>query len=247
MQAAADLVKEKGPEFAKEQIETVLLDDDLAIVIRRIYANVGIKTGKRVLREIKQSAVETKVGDSVDERWTRQILEFFKLYLLTKAVMPITQETRRRIIEIIDKGISEGWSVDKMAFELETDSFTLVRARLITRTEILKAQFYGEKLGESESEWETVSQWIAAKDHRTRHSHRNIDGEVVKSGNKFAVDRYRGKVKVGTDMMEGPGDPNASAENVIQCRCTRAVTAARDEHGRLIKKVGGKRNIFTFT
>jgi hypothetical protein len=105
------------------------------------------------------------------------------------------------------------------------------------RTENTLASFYGLKLAAEKSEYETGKEWISASDHRTRHGHRRVDGEVVDEEGRFAVGVYTKKgILLRTEMMFGPGDPEASAENVINCRCTTALVPMRDERGRLIPK-----------
>jgi uncharacterized protein with gpF-like domain len=107
---------------------------------------------------------------------------------------------------------------------------------MIVRTESLKAMQYGQRTAQTNSRWQTQSEWIAATDHRTRHSHRDVDGDKVDEGDRFKVAIFRGKIQMGFDMMLGPGDPHASAGNVINCRCTLATTAKRDRNGRLVAK-----------
>lgn len=51
-------------------------------------------------------------------------------------------------------------------------------------------------------------EWLATLDMRTRHSHRNLDGEVVDVDEKFS------------NGLEYPGDPSGSASEVYNCRCT---------------------------
>lgn len=54
-------------------------------------------------------------------------------------------------------------------------------------------------------------QWMATLDMRTRHSHRQLDGQRVPVGGKFKVDGIE---------LEYPGDPTAPGEYVYNCRCT---------------------------
>ena len=54
-------------------------------------------------------------------------------------------------------------------------------------------------------------EWLASIDERTREAHAEADGQVVNTHEAFMVDG---------EEMEYPGDPGASAENVINCRCT---------------------------
>lgn len=210
--------------------DTVVIDGTMAY-IQGIYNRVGVFYARKTLREINASAREQKQF-GLDQEWIDAIIEYFRLYLLNKAVLPITDTTKADILAVLEKGVQEGWGVDRMAYELDRSDLPLKRARVIVRTELLKAQFEGRRLGADESEWETNKRWIAADDDRTRNSHRLMDDKIIRSDQKFAVPRRKG----GFDMMEGPGDPEASAENVIQCRCTLVYRAARDENGRLIRK-----------
>ena len=97
---------------------------------------------------------------------------------------------------------------------------------MIVRTETAKAAWHGRKMGRDKAPYKTTKEWIAANDHRTRHSHRLIDGTVIPESGRYSVPVYKriGKVdmQIGMDMMEGPGDPKAHKENVINCRCTEA-------------------------
>lgn len=240
--AAADMLREKGIDFLKHHIDTVVTIDSLVPVMRTIYQVVGLYYANRTMREINKSAkAAEKKGFGFDLKWIKDILNFFRLYLLTKAVLPITETTKARIMEVLTEGEQSGWGIDKMAFKIENDSMTVARARLIARTETLKAQFNGQNLAMSDSIWESDKLWIATDDGRTRHSHLDVDGEVKSEQARFAVPIYTSKgIRIGVDLMEGPGDPDASAANVCNCRCTLSVTARRDPNGRLIRKPTGR-------
>lgn len=51
-------------------------------------------------------------------------------------------------------------------------------------------------------------EWMATLDSRTRDSHRMVDGEIVEVGKKFS------------NGCRFPGDPEAPAREVYNCRCT---------------------------
>jgi len=59
--------------------------------------------------------------------------------------------------------------------------------------------------------------WITMHDDRVRTSHREVDGVTVGINDKFVVAGYR---------MELPGDPAAPPDQIINCRCVIAVSAA---------------------
>lgn len=228
------VLKKRGKDAALRSLETVLLNEEIAATIKQMYVQVGITTGNLTLREINKSASKvTKArGFGFDARWQSSILQYFREYLLDSAVVPITETTKEQIRTLLEEAELNGWSIDKIVYELQSSAITDARARLIVRTELNKATFFGRKLGEEESEWETNKEWIAANDHRTRHSHRAVDGVVIDEEQNFQVATPKG----GSEPMEGPGDPKASAANVCNCRCSCATVAARDANGRLIPK-----------
>jgi len=55
---------------------------------------------------------------------------------------------------------------------------------------------------------EMQKQWMATHDGRTRHSHRDIDGETIPIEEEF-----------GNGLMF-PADPDGPPEEVYNCRCT---------------------------
>lgn len=227
--AAAAMVRSGQIQRLRDQSDII---PGLGAEIQKLYNTVGVFYANQTLREINRQAREVKAGFGLNQEWIDLIKEYFRLYLLNKAVLPISTTTFDDITTIINKGYQEGWGFDRMAFEIESSDMPVWRARMIVRTETLKAQNYGQQLGEEESEWETTKQWVAAEDARTRHSHRDVDGVTVKSSEKFLVKKRKG----GYDYMTGPGDPEASAENVINCRCRTVIAPLRDDRGRLVRK-----------
>ena len=229
-----EILKTKGEEGAKRWLHKQIMTDGLMDVIMNMYKVIGVYFANSTLTEIRQSAKgaeEKRFG--FNDEWVNAIINYFKAHLLDM-VFNIAETTKQRIFDLLIKANTEGWGVDKIAMELESPEMTLIRSRLIVRTESVKAMRYGNDLAEKKSIWVTDKVWIAAHDHRTRHSHRDIDGAIARG--KFKVERFRGNILVGYDMMDGPGDKDASIENLANCRCTDARRAARDERGRLIRK-----------
>jgi uncharacterized protein with gpF-like domain len=80
---------------------------------------------------------------------------------------------------------------------------------------------------------DVMHEWVATIEGRTRHEHRQLDGQIVGTDESFEVNGYE---------IEFPGDPRAAAEMVYNCRCRmRSVLAAldpsvyqrRDKYGKL--------------
>lgn len=252
------VLRSKGIEAAVASLDVIEINTHLAKPIRDIYKTVGLYFANKTIHDLRQSerkgmmilmpAIPVNAFDTLpevkgsfgfNEEFLAEILSFFNKYLLNKAVLPISETTKNQILSIISEGVQNGWGSDRIAMALESPELLLWRARLIVRTESNKAMNYGQRLGESKSEWESEKTWIAANDHRTRHSHRLVDDLTIDFEGRFLVPIYKsGKIRIqtGVDLMTGPGDVQASAGNVCNCRCTLAFSAKRDDNGRLIRK-----------
>ena len=60
-------------------------------------------------------------------------------------------------------------------------------------------------------------EWISTLDDRTRESHLQMDGVIADIDSTFEVENL---TDGGIDNMLYPLDPNGSAGNVVNCRCT---------------------------
>jgi len=212
---------------------SVAENDQIGPVIQDMHKEAGLYFGKKTYYEIRRSAKKKieKAGFGLSDEWLKAIVDFFKneYFALVKV---ISDTTRAQLLKVLSQAAEEGWSNDETVKELKNPEIVAWRARLITRTELNKGAFAGRKIAADDSEWECEKEWVSAHDHRVRHSHRAVDGDVVDTDGKFAVSTPNG----GTDYMEGPGDPSASAANLCNCRCVSSARAKRDENGRLIPK-----------
>lgn len=208
-------------------------NEEIGPVIEQMHKDAGLYFGKKTYYEIRRSARRRieKAGFGLSEEWLAALIAFFRDENF-ELVKDISETTREQIFRVLSRAAEEGLSNDDIVKQLQAPKINAARARLIARTELNKGAFAGRKIAMDDSEWETEKEWIAANDHRTRHSHRAVDGDVIDVDGKFAVPTPKG----GTDYMEGPGDPTASAANVCNCRCSSATRAKRDENGRLIPK-----------
>jgi hypothetical protein len=113
------------------------------------------------------------------------------------------------------------------------------RAQRIARTEVNRAANVGHSIGAQSLPYEVNKKWIAAKDHRTRHAHRLVNGHTAEEHGTFKVPVYKGNKPTGTyaDMLF-PGDPNAPASLTINCRCRVIYEPKRAEDGALLSRTG---------
>lgn len=230
-------VRAVGMDYAVSKLQTTLLNEDIGPVIQQLYRIGAITNANNVYRTLKKAEPQLKfVGFGFNDVWTQDVNRYFQLHLLEKAVVPISETTKKQILAAIQKGTTEGWSVDQILKELETSDITRNRARMIVRTESVRATNFGGMLGAYESKYVMEKVWVSAHDVRVRgtrpedeFSHRSLD--------KLQVDLLEAfhDTRNGEPIMF-PGDPNASAGNTINCRCTLGFVPKKDKDGRLIRK-----------
>jgi SPP1 gp7 family putative phage head morphogenesis protein len=129
----------------------------------------------------------------------------------------VTQTTYDQIVAAMAEGVSAGEGIPEIA-ERVRHVFSVAssaRATVIARTEVISAYNGGQVLAAAQLPEDVVAgqEWIATRDARTRESHLEADGQVVRIGAPFSV---------GGDSLAYPGDPGGRAGNTIQCRCTVA-------------------------
>lgn len=120
---------------------------------------------------------------------------------------------RGQIQSVTMQSILQGESIPKMARRIaremgETNYKSTVR---YARTAMTGAQNAGriDAYHRAESMGiELEQEWLATLDGRTRDSHRHMDGEHVKVGEKFS------------NGCRFPGDPNGPGWEIWNCRCT---------------------------
>lgn len=121
----------------------------------------------------------------------------------------------RQIREEITQGLIQGKSFQDTARSLKNRmEIGGGKALTIVRTETKKARGIAKQSTQEEALEMGVKikkQWLGTIDDKTRDSHASIDGTTIDLDEQFDVDG---------EMMDHPGDPAGSAENVINCRCT---------------------------
>ncbi len=152
---------------------------------------------ERLIREKPDLLPKPKVDIPKDIRWNKQNLN--------SAVM---------------QSIIQGESVKDLAKRLASvTDMNQTSAIRNARTMITSAQNGGREDQYRRAESMGIKlgkRWIASLDHRTRDSHRQLDGEVVKINEQFS------------NGLEYPGDPNGDPREVYNCRC-RTIAAFPDQ------------------
>lgn len=224
----------RGKDYAISRLHLAHLTPDLTAIIQSIYKTAGVMGAKIAYSEIKKAVAQKGDGSfGKNATWIAKIQEFLKLHLL-KFVVRITETMRQDITNTLDKAVENGWSIDRTVEELKRSDLIEARARTIARTEIIRAANVGHSVAAKSLPYEVDKKWIAANDHRTRHSHRDINGHTTGEDDTFKVEIFEGKNFVGYDEMLFPGDPNAHPANTINCRCRVIYVPKKDSNGKPI-------------
>ena len=139
------------------------------------------------------------------------IADWIKIYA-PKRITEITATTGKDIRKIVADARTEGLSERETAKLIREVApiKSASRAQTIARTEA-----HGSSQGISldvanQTDIPMKKVWLTNISDRTREEHIDVDGQKVALNERFDV---------GGEMLDYPGDPNGSAENVINCRC----------------------------
>ncbi len=238
-------IEKIGVEASISQLGMNLWEKELIRVFEAMYKETVVTFGNAVYRVLKIESQQKGETFGFNAQWTKEILEFLMVKGFT-LVAGITQTTKKRLIDIANKGVQEGLSVDEIVRLVLDDKeleYSNMRARRIVRTEVMRGSNIGAMKGAQAHGFQVDKQWISARDSRTRRipedefDHVELDGVIVPFDQPFTSTGKKGEPVVAMQ----PGDISAPAGFTINCRCTVGFIPKRDANGRLIMKpkVGG--------
>ena len=132
---------------------------------------------------------------------------------LHKFSFEVNDTTNKELKRSFREAIIEGENI-RMINERASKVFRMARGYRtvrIARTEILGAYGAGNYRSMVDSRVVETRRWLATRDSRTRDSHADIDGEVVKLKQRYS------------NGLRFPGDWTGPLEEFINCRCTEIV------------------------
>ena len=179
-------------------------------------AAVRAEVGPVLEDMVVDSANRTVTGYAFDVDDPRMIL---RVQQHVDAVGSWGTELRANVAATVERGMADGWSVQRMADELTASGVLSDKQALnIARTEAISASNGG-----TYEAWQVAGigskVWASTYDQRTRPSHRMADGQQVDLLQPFIVGGFHAQY---------PGDPELPAQERINCRCTMH---ASDEAG----------------
>jgi len=105
-------------------------------------------------------------------------------------ITQISEATQATIVEIIRRGMEEGWSEGEVAAAIEdamSGEMAEWRARRIARTETHTAAAIGQHVAAEQSPLEYTKEWLSTEDDRTRHDHALANGQKVPMDDPFIL------------------------------------------------------------
>src|ERR1044072_1793476 len=224
--------RQHGLSAAQLQVACIVTIQPLMEVLPQLYRHIGTARARMIAQQERRYTEKEKTM-GLNERLTELILQHFRETVLNKSVYPITEYTRKQILRVVSQGLQQGLGEDEILSMVTTSEYTESHARLVVRTEGVRAANAGAELYAQESPLLYDKRWISARDNRVRrppkskYDHWDLDGQVVPGDRAFFS---------GGEELRYPGDPSGSAGNVCNCRCTTAYVPRRDANGRLMRK-----------
>lgn len=181
---AAEMIGKKIPEVMSENRNYATFDIERKSGMDTMFTLTDKDTVDRLIKD--QPNLLPKVYAAKDKAWNR-----------------------RKITSAVTQGILQGESMDDVAKRLQRVTEMNRNAAIRNaRTAVTGAENAGRLSGFERAEGlgiKMLKQWMATHDSRTRHSHRDLDGEEVEIKEEF-----------GNGLMY-PGDPDGDAEEVYNC------------------------------
>lgn len=185
---------------------------------------------ERINRSLKGSAlpVETKVAEDRYEVFIRNWIAEYS----GKKIKIVKRNSKKlavqRVQKILLEAVDDGLPVTVVSKQIETalaslyTQWTRHRSARIARTETHAAANAASKNAAQVTGLELKKEWIASSDEeRTREAHQKAAKmRPIPMDAKFRLKNRDGSIS----ELDHPGDPNGSAEQVINCRCTLGYT-----------------------
>lgn len=221
-----------GYEQTVENLDVVLSFNQTGDLIKELYTKSSLIEANAVLKSLnggrrsltlKRRGGSQILGLSFDE--IAPIIEqYFKIRLLNDSAIPITEHTKSLISRYLVRKVEGGMSYEDAIIGFKSLAVTWTgreglaykRAKRIARTESTKSMGFGAMIGAYMSGVDCDKIWVTSADERVRgeitHAkfpHTHLDMNKASIFGSF----YNG------EAIRYPGDPDASVENIANCRC----------------------------
>jgi hypothetical protein len=197
-------------------------EKNLTTIFKKNYEKIFKKTVQ--ISPILAPALKSKIPnwDVKRERYEDYLRDWYATQG-AKKIKEVADTTRIDMQRLMRRAFEAGEPEQQVIKQgLMARGLSVFRADTIARTETHMAAMYASKrtISDFATQAGVVMDkvWNSVKDERTRFDHAQVDGQTV------AMD---GSFNVGGEQLDSPGDPTASAENIINCRCVTTYVLAK--------------------
>lgn len=205
------------PKICAESVNYTMFSAENGSGMRTSFTLWDENTVHRLIQEEPTLLPKPRVKIAKDKRWNKK--------LITSAVTQglLQGESMHGIATRMMGEVGKGFSADMIknannmtAKQISRELTRRIRNASIrtARTAVTGAENAGRDVGYQEAKKngiELKQQWLATLDGRTRHEHRQLDGQIREVGEPFEIDGQK---------LRFPADPQALPRLVYNCRCT---------------------------
>ncbi len=216
------------------QIQLMFINPKPVIdVVRSIWFEFGADEAERMWLKMQRETGIKSIGRH-SKRWIDLITRFLTGQALDKLTQQIDKTTKDFVTRKLIEASAEGNGIEWLRQQIEGTG--LRRARVIARTETIRARNAGYLTAGDELPYQAVKIWSSARDARTRrgpkadHFHMN--------GQERAIGEYFQDPRSGA-LMSAPGDSSnetVKGSDVISCRCRITFRPLYGEDGLVLMK-----------
>jgi uncharacterized protein with gpF-like domain len=204
-------------------INSNVTEKQIKDMYKEIYTILGNPQYKRIKRSIKIVELDF---ETIIANWLNSNMGL--------RIVSVHQTLIDAIVAVIAKGYEDNISVADITRNLQNKfGWYKYQALRIARTETTTATNFATVVAAQNSDFVLEKTWISVQDNRTRRPPNSIYDHLDMNGVKVGLNQPF--FTSGENIMY-PGDPNASAGNVINCRCKVVFTVKEDENGLPIRK-----------
>lgn len=231
--------KEDKPENVLIYINSLITAQAMATFLLAMYMKVGTRWAVEMWKLKRE---KDNVRDPINRENVSAAIRRSNNPIAVKRAFDIIHTQRKRASAIIQKGVDEGKPKEEIAKDIRQAPTTPTQAALVSKTEAVfsanKAIIEAERL----SPYVHTKTWWSMHDNRVRDpqnpyykspprfSHMNVHGQTLPMDMPF-LDTL--------GYIQYPGDAEAQAGNICNCRCWLQIEVLKDAQGKPIRKGTG--------
>lgn len=185
-----------------------------------MYSKIGLQFANWYSRNVEKYMPKADAGN-MQSIW-RNAFAFMGQQVAGQRVTMVSSTAQATLTNTIRQFMADpvfqsaGEAVQSKMLRQKFNHLADYQAKRIVRTEATNAANYATEQAALNlfAGQDMTKTWKSGYDARVRPAHQAANGQIVPFNSKFSV---------GGESLQRPGDPNGSASNVINCRCSMIV------------------------